>query len=480
LIKGITNPIKQIAEYYQDEAYFRQLYRLAAPIALQNLLTSSLSMVGSVMVGQLGDAPMAAVALAGQVFFLFSLILFGIGSGSAMFTAQLWGNQDIPNLRRVLGLCLILGMATAVVFLLCSEFFSAQILGIFSEDPQVIALGSDYLKLSAWGFLFFSVTSGFSAVLRSVGEVKLPMAVNVSTLLLNVALNYALIFGRLGLPAMGIQGAALAFMIARVAECLILVLVTYAKKLPVAATIQELTGFNLSFVGKVFRPVLPVILNELLWSTAISAYAIVYARIGTTSIAAMNIVSTVDNLALVPFLGLSSATAIMTGHKIGAGEKKDAVRYVGRTLGITAALALAIGGIVLLVKGPILALYQVSPEVILNANRALIILGLWLVVRSQNMILVIGMLRSGGDTRFSLFLDGIIIWILGVPMAILGGFVLRLPVYWVYLFVMSEELTKCILGLRRYFSRKWIHDLTQTVIAPSPTEQLAAPTEPGG
>ena len=198
-------------------------------------------------------------------------------------------------------------------------------------------------------------------------------------------------------------------------------------------------------------------------------YSVVYARIGTPSIAAMNIVGTVDNLALVPFMGLSSAIAILCGHKIGAGEKGEAYRDVGRTLGLTFIFALLISGIVFVVKAPIISLYKITPDVALYADRALIVLALWIFVRSQNMILIIGMMRSGGDTRYSLFLDGIIIWILGVPMAVLGGFILHLPVYWVYLMVMSEELTKCILGLRRYFSRKWIHDLTGTVSLPSPS-----------
>jgi len=205
-----------------------------------------------------------------------------------------------------------------------------------------------------------------------------------------------------------------------------------------------------------------------MWSLAITTYSVVYARIGTPSIAAMNIVGTVDNLAFVPFMGLSGAIAIICGHKIGAGEKDEAYRDGGRTLGLALVFALLVSVLVFAVKGPVISLYKITPDVALYADRALIILALWIFIRSQNMILIVGMLRSGGDTRYSLFLDGIIIWILGVPMAVLGGFILHLPVYWVYLMVMSEELTKCILGLRRYFSRKWIHDLTESVSLPAP------------
>jgi putative MATE family efflux protein len=469
LRNGTLDPFQRVKDLFQDKVFLTQLYHLAAPIALQNLLTASLNMVGSVMVGQLGDAAIASVGLASQVFFLLSLILFGIGSGSAMFTAQLWGNKDIVSLRKVLGLCLAMGLLVGGFFLFLCELFPARIIGIFTTDPQVINMGGGYLQIYAWTFLFFSVTSGYASVLRSIGEVKLPMVVTVSALALNITLNYVLIFGALGFPALGIRGAAVSGVIARGGECTVLVLITYWKKYPIAAKVRELIGYNLVFFVKIFRPVLPVILNELMWSLAVTIYSVVYARIGTPSIAAMNIVSTVDNLALVPFFGLSSAIAIISGHKIGAGEKESAYRDVGRTMGLAVIFALLVSGIVLVIKQPIVSLYKITPDVALYANRALVILALWMVVRSQNMVLVIGMMRSGGDSRYSLLLDGVIIWILGVPMAVLGGFILHLPVYWVYLMVMSEELTKCILGLRRYFSRKWIHDLAQTVTLPSPS-----------
>ena len=468
MIDGLRLSARRVVNYYKDKVFLTKLFQLAAPIALQNLFTGSLNLVGSIMVGQLGDASIAAVGLAGQVFFLLSLVLFGIGSGSAMFTAQLWGNKDIVSLRKVLGMCLIMGMGVAVIFFLSSEFFPSSIMGIFTVDSKVIALGSGYLRIYAWAFLFFSVTSGYAAVLRSIGEVKLPMLIMVSSLALNIGLNYLLIFGAFGFPKLGILGVAISTVIVRVMECLAMVLITYWKKYPVAARIIEYLGFDLHFFQRIIKLVFPVIMNEVLWSLGITAYTIVYARIGTPSIAAMNIVANVDNLALVPFFGLSSAIAIISGHKIGSGNKAEAYQDAGRTMGITAVFAILVSGVILLIKGPIISLYKITPDVSLYADRALIIMAIWLIVRSQNMVLIVGTLRSGGDTRYSLFLDGMIIWILGVPMAILGGFILHLPVYWVYLMVMSEELTKFILGLQRYFSHKWIHDLAQTVSIPSP------------
>ena len=298
------------------------------------------------------------------------------------------------------------------------------------------------------------------------------MLVTVTALALYIALNYIFIFGAFGFPAMGILGAAISAVISRAAECAALVLITYWKKYPVAAKFNELLGFNPGFIVKIFNPVLPVILNEFLWSLAITCYSIVYAHIGTPSIAAMNIVGTVDNLAAVPFMGLSGAIAIICGHKIGSGEKNEAYRDVGRTLGLTVLFSILVSGIVFATKGAVVNLYKITPDVALYTDRALVILAIWIFIRSQNMTLIVGMLRSGGDTRYSLFLDGVIIWILGVPMAVLGGFILHLPVYWVYLMVMSEELTKFILGLRRYFSRKWINNLSETVGVPAPAQEI--------
>jgi Na+-driven multidrug efflux pump len=230
--------------------------------------------------------------------------------------------------------------------------------------------------------------------------------------------------------------------------------------LPVAASLRELTGFDRVFFGRIIRPMLPVILNELFWSLGITTYNIIYGRMGTQSYAAMNIVSTIEQVAFVTFIGISNATSVLVGNRIGAGREEEAYRYAGRSLGLGVVGGILLGIVLQLVKIPVLSLYKVSPEVIQNASFVLNIVSLFLWVRVNNKTIVVGILRAGGDTRFSLFLDGIIIWIVGVPMAYLGAFVFHFPVYLVYLCAMSEEVAKWILGINRYFSRKWINNLT--------------------
>ena len=424
---------------------------------------SSLNMVGVIMIGQLGAAPVAAVGLANQIFFLLNLVLFGITSGSAMFTAQLWGKRDVLNIRKVLGLALTLGLFVATFFLIIAEFFPEIALRIYSKDPVVIALGSDYLRIIGYSFILYAISFCFSAVLRSTGDVKIPLFVTLTALSLNALLSYVLIFGKLGFPAMGVHGAAIAVVCSRVVECAGLLLLTYRNKLPAAGKLTEFFSYDRLFARRVLKPVLPVVANEILWSLGITAYSIVYARMGTESIAAMNIVASLEQMALVVFNGIGHATAILVGNRIGAGDDDQAFRYAARseTLGVLGGVL--IGLIILLSRNLLLSLYNVSPTVLDYVYQVLTILALLLWLRASNMILFVGIFRSGGDTRFAFILDGVIIWVVGVPLAFMGAFIFHLPVYWVYLLVMSEEIAKWTLGMFRFFSRKWIHNLALTV-----------------
>ncbi|NCP88279.1 MAG: MATE family efflux transporter [Anaerolineae bacterium CG_4_9_14_3_um_filter_57_17] len=457
---------QKIRVLYQDREYFSQLTHVAAPIALQNLLMSSLNMVSVILLGQLGEASVAAVGLAGQVFFLLNLVLFGIMSGSAMFTAQLWGRNDVTNIRRVLGLAIKLGELAALVFWALTMFAPEAVLRFYSTDPLVIAPGTRYLQIFGWSYLPFALTFAYSAVTRSTGNVRLPLVVSIAALILNTALAWALIFGELGLPKMGTDGAALAGLIARLFECGFLLTMIYRKpENPAAAPLSDLLSFDAAFAWRVLRPVLPVIANETLWSLGITTYNSIYAHVGTNAIAAMNIVSTIDQLAFVGFLGIGNATAILVGNVIGQGDKDKAFLYAGRSLGLQIAGALIMGALVALFGNLFFQLYRVSPAVIENAHQVLLIMAASMWIRATNMVIVVGILRSGGDTRFSLVLDGLVIWLVGVPLTAFGAFGLHLPIALVYLLAQAEELTKLIAGMWRYFSRRWMNDLTQTIEA---------------
>ncbi len=457
---------RKLYTFYNDPEYFRQLFKIALPIILQNLLMSSLNMVSSVMIGQLGEGSVAAVGLAGQLFFLLNLVLFGIMSGSAILTAQLWGKGDVENVRRVLGFAIKFGLLTGLFFWAVSVFIPELALGLYTVDTEVIRLGSEYLRIFSWSFPLFAVTFAYAMVMRTTGNVRIPLVVSVTALGVNTLLAWLLIFGKFGLPQLGVAGAAWAGLIARIIEFLLMVGFTYSRPdNPTAAKLKHLLDFDPAFIAAIMKPVLPVFFNELLWSLGITTYNAIYAHIGTDAIAAINIVSPIDQLAFVAFLGIGNATAIIVGNLIGKNETETAYRYAGRSLGLQMSGGALMGLLVYLLADPFFSLYNVSPEVVENARQILAILSAAMWMRASNHIIIIGILRAGGDTRFSLILDGFVIWLVGVPLAAAGAFLFHLPVQYVYALALAEEATKFIFGIWRYFSRKWINNLTSVVEA---------------
>jgi len=456
----LANTHTWFKDFIQDREFFSRLFKLALPIIAQQFIMSSLNLVNSIMVGQLGETSVAAVGLSNQVYFLFNLLLFGTNSGAAIFMAQYWGKADVPNIRRVMGLSLIVGAAGTLFFTSLGLFFPQMALGFYTTDPAVLELGVPYLRIYVISFPFTLFTFCYAFVLRSTGNVRLPMVVSVGALSVNTLLSYTLIFGKLGLPALGINGAAVAITIARILECSVLLWLSYRLKTPAAARPAELFQFDRAFIGRVMRRMLPVMFNEVFWSLGITTYNAIYAHVGTDAIAAMNIASTFDGLAIVMFIGIGNACAILVGNVIGAGDEKKAFRYAGNAIALAMFSSLVVGVLVWAGSGWMLLPYKVSPAVAQYALRILWVIATMLWLRSANMVLYVGIFRSGGDTKFAFLLDVGSIWVVGVPLALLGAFVFHLPIYWVYLLVMGDEINKFIFGLQRYRSKKWIHNLT--------------------
>jgi putative MATE family efflux protein len=445
----------------RDRNYYSTLLRISLPIVTQNFISSSLNVIDVGMIGQLGETAVASVGLANQIFFLLILMLFGTYSGVGVFTAQLWGKGDRQGVRKVLGIGLSIGLIGSAIFTLLALLAPQMVLGFYSQDPAVISTGASYLRIVGWCYMITAVTFAYSSVLRGTGFVRVPMAVSITALSLKTLLNFGLIFGNFGLPALGVQGAAISTVVARLLECILMLSISYIKKLPPAAKIKELWGFDRAFLAKVLKTSLPVLINEMLWSFGITTYNMVYGRIGTDAIAAVNISASIENLAFVIFMGISEATGIMIGHRIGAGEEHHAFGYARQTLIITNLGAMLLGGVILLSTDLILSAYKLSPESLANAHNILRVIGCLLWIRVGNMTVIVGVLRAGGDTRFSMILDAGTVWLVGVPLAVLGGLVLHLPVYAVYLMVMSEEAVKYMVGLWRFQSRRWINNLVQ-------------------
>jgi putative MATE family efflux protein len=447
--------------FLDDKAFFSTLTRLMVPIALQQLIIASLNLVSIVMVGQLGETAVASVGLANQVLFLFQLLLFGAGSGSAIFIAQFWGTRDLRNIRRVLGICLGIGLIGAFLFSSIALLAPELALSVYSTDPAVIALGSEYLRTVGLGYIAVAVTTSYSVALRSTGNVRLPVAVSIVSLSLGALLNYALIFGQFGLPTLGVQGSAIGTTAARFIECALLLSIVYSSGSVAAARLKEMLVLDTVFMTSVLKTILPVTANEILWSLGVTTYNLIYGRMGTESAAAVSIAATIENMALVVFSGLATACAIMIGHRIGAEEEGRAYEYARRFALLTVLGGIVIGSGIFLSADFVLGFYKIADTSYQLARNVLSVISLFLCIRASNMLFIVGILRAGGDTRASFLIDVGSIWLIGIPAAVVGAFVLQLPVYWVYVLAMSDEATKFVAAALRVFSKRWINNLAK-------------------
>jgi putative MATE family efflux protein len=448
---------------FKDKHFYKTMLSLAIPIALQNLISSSLNMVDTVMIGGLGEQQIAAVGLANQIFFLLALVLFGINSGSAIFTAQFWGKRDILNIRKVLGISLSSGVLASLIFSAGALFIPEFILSIFTEDKTVIDLGSKYLKIISFSYGITAISYCFAFASRSVGSAKMPMLVSAFSLVVNTVLNYLLIYGNFGFPDMGIEGAAIATLIARLVELILMLYLIYRGNSVLAGTFKEMFSFDTGFAARLFKTSIPVILNEGIWSLGIVKYSIAYARIGTEAITSIQISNTIQNIFMVASMGLGNACAIMIGNRIGANENDKAIKYANMFSVIGVSLGVILGVALIAFSPLILPIFKISSQVYDTTIKILIAQSLFLCIRIYNSILIVGILRSGGDTKFSLFLELASIWLVGVPLAFIGAFVWKLPVYWVFVLVSLEEVIKAAIGIPRVVSKKWVKNVIENM-----------------
>lgn len=444
----------------EDTTFLRKILVIGVPVALQGLLNTTVNLVDNLMIGALGENSIAAVGLANKVFFVFSLILFGTVSGSGILAAQYWGIQDIKNIRKVLGMSLLIGVLASILFLVPSTVKPALVMRIFSTSSATIALGAEYLVIAAISYPFAAVTNCYVAMLRAVNQVKAPVVISCMTIVINIALNYILIFGKFGVPAMGVAGAALATLTARVCEMIVLLLIIYLRKSPVAAKLGELFGYSKEFLQKFALTVSPVICNEFMWGLGVTMYSLAYGRMGDAAVAAITIAQTIQDLLLVLFQGLGAATAVILGNALGAGELKTAERYAKNAQVVQFMLSAVMMTLCIVLRWQFIGLYSVSAEVAADVSACLIAFSLFMPFKMYNYVNIVGVLRSGGDTKFCLFLDCAGVWCIGIPLAFLGGLVWRLPIYIVYTLVMTEEIFKFVLGYLRYRKKKWIRNLT--------------------
>jgi putative MATE family efflux protein len=332
-------------------------------------------------------------------------------------------------------------------------------MSIFTPNEGTIKTGASYLAIAAMSYPLTAITNVYVALLRGVNQVKAPVIITSISICIKVTLNYILIFGHFGMPALGVQGEAIATLIVRTFECLCILSYVYYQKGPAAAKLKELSNFNKDFVKLFFVTVSPVIINEFMWGLGVTMYSLVYGRMGDEAVAAITITQTVEQIITVVFQGISAATAVILGNELGANKLEEAKTHAKYFIILQFISALAMGLICVIIKNPLISLFNVTDIVGINISRCLIFFIMYLPFKVFNWVNIVGILRSGGDTKVALMLDITGVWCVGIPLAFLGGMILHVPIYFVYAMVMFEEVYKFVLGYRRYKKKVWLRNL---------------------
>ncbi len=450
--------MKRLKNAFEPD-FVSTVFRTALPIAMQFLLASAVNLIDVVMIGALGDDAVAASGGANQIFFLLNLMLFGVNSGASVFLSQFWGTRDLKNVRRTMGMMYLLSAVAVTLFTVGAVAAPRLLVSMYVHEEPALTLGASYLRIVGVSYPVTALSMILSMVCRCTGDVSLPTRASVLAIFLNVGGNALLIFGLLGFPALGLEGAAIATAIARAAECLFLLISVYKNKLPGAAGLKELFAFDRDFVKKYAKTAWPVLLNEILWSTGISLYSVAYGMLGTAALAAVQIANTVIQLLGVFTRGMSNACGIFIGRTVGHGDREQAIDYSYRFAILLPAVGLLSGLVTLAIHPLILGLYQVTPETLALARTLLILQALQACIKADSMALVVGIFRAGGDTLFACLLDTGTVWLVGVPLAFLGVW-LGAPLWGVALLVFCDDIAKVAIGVVHLCRESWVKNVT--------------------
>ena len=448
-----------------DTAFYKTALMLALPIAMQNLLTSCATLIDTAMVVSLGDASVSAMGAAGRFAFLLNIFSFGFASGTTALISQYWGAKDSKNLSKTYGFALTISMLFSLIYALALLFFPTHLIKLFTNSAEIAVLGAEYLRVYSLAvpFVVFSLVT--AASFRAVESVTVPLISSAVGVVLNVIFNYLFIFGNFGFPALGLKGAAIASVIGMASQALILIIFLVCRRNPLRGTLTEMFVVNRPFCKKYLSIAMPVLINESMWGIGTNVYAIVIGRQGVENHAGYTLYENIQQLFFVFFVGICGACAIMVGKSIGAGDHELGYITAKRFAILTPLMGVVLGIALFASSEPLLSLFNVETEAARNAALdCLRFYGCWLAIRMIPYTLICGIFRAGGDTMIGWVLDMIGLYACGIPAVLITGFLIRPEKFVVIIAVMfiSEDLIKSILGMKHFFSRKWIKQLTDT------------------
>ena len=435
---------------------------LAFPIMIQNLISTLVNIADTVMLGYVSQTAMSASSLANQYTFILFCLYYGMATGTSVLCAQYWGKGDKKTVEKILGLAERCTLIISLIFFLISFSMPTTVMKIFTDNPDTIAAGSEYLRVLSFSLMFMGFSQVFMSALRSIGKIMLPSVTYIVSLCVNVLCNATFIFGLFGLPKLGVTGVALGTVIARIAEVLICLIYSLNK-----SNVRFRIKYFFAKSGILFQDFMkiatPAVINDLVWSFASSAFAAILGHIGNDMVAANAVAVMVVNIGAIACRGFANATTIIISQELGKNHIDTAREYGKRMLRITIIVSLIGCAVILAIRPLILDFYRdkLTETAIYYLGVFIIMTTLRLVGEGINTCLICGCFRGGGDSRFGMIVDSIFMWLVAVPLTFLAAYVFKLPPIWVYFVMSLDELEKMPVVFIHYFRRKWLTNITR-------------------
>lgn len=436
----------------KQEQFFRSVCSLAIPVTLQSMLQASFGVVDQIMIGQLGSVDVAAVGLAGKFTSMFTVVVSAVSAVAGIMISQYMGQRNQAEVRRSLAVNMMAAVGLAVLFTVLCTIWPAQIMGLYSPDGAVAAAG--YLTIVAGTFLPAAGASLLSTMLRCMEKASLPLYAGFLAAILNTALNYMFIFGKCGLSPMGVAGAAAATVIAQTVHFLLILLMYFKHRIPKeTAGDRQTGGFDWQ---QYFSILMPVFICEFLWSAGENVYAVIYGHLGTDAVASMTLLGPIQGLMIGALSGLSQAAGVIVGKMLGRddGEKAYAASKKLMLYGLVGSLALSLT--IIVIRPWYVSLFRVEEPVRILTEQIMAAYALVAPFKIQNMIVGGGIIRSGGKTKFVMFIDLIGTWIFGVPLGLLAAFVFHLTIPYVYFILSLEECVRFAMSVLVFRKKNWM------------------------
>lgn len=441
-------------------AFYRSLAAIVFPITIQNFITSAVGSADVLMLGYVGQSALSAVSLANQYQFILSGFFFGISSGITIMGSQYWGKKDTNAVQAIMGIALKISLVVCSIVALCAWLFPRQLMLIYTDDLELVTIGVGYLRITAIAYFLSGISQVYLSTLRAMERAKLSTIISSTALILNIILNATFIFGLFGAPKLGVIGVAIATTCSRIVE-VVLCMIDFSRGKFMKPDLKIIFGHHKLLFMDYLKYSIPALMNDMLWTLAFSSYSIIMGHLNSDVVAANSVVTTVRDLCTILCFGLSAGGSVLLGVQIGEGKMDETRRNASRLCRVTFICGILTGLVVILLRPVVFLCFTLTERAYGYLDIMMWISGYYVLGQAMNTVLIAGIFRAGGDSKFGLICDTITMWAISVPLGFFSAFVLRLPPMVVYFILCLDEFWKVPVVYKHYKSYKWLKNITR-------------------